>query len=129
SFPGVKHVLFEPVADFEAQIRRAYGKLDIELHQIALGAQESEAAVQLHARLGTDTVSHATVVDEVASAPAARVARVRLDEFLKDRDYPEPFLLKIDVDGAEMDVVRGAAGVLSRCSVVMLECAGNALPE
>jgi FkbM family methyltransferase len=45
----------------------------------------------------------------------------RLDELLDLGHYPSPILLKIDVQGAELDVLRGAVGQMSRIDCIKLE--------
>lgn len=57
------------------------------------------------------------------------VTKVRLDTFVGKYKFRGPFLLKIDVDGHEMQVLRGATGILADCSVVIVECAGSQLPD
>jgi hypothetical protein len=52
-----------------------------------------------------------------------------LDDFLKDRELPEPFLLKIDIDGHELAAIAGAAETLKKCAVVMVEATIAELPQ
>ena len=49
------------------------------------------------------------------------VGNPTLDEFLADVDLPEPCLLKIDVDGPELDVLAGASSTLAKSGVVIVE--------
>lgn len=53
------------------------------------------------------------------------VSLVTIDECVARRGLPPPHLLKIDVEGAESAVLRGAASVLSSCRpAVILSCHG-----
>lgn len=44
-----------------------------------------------------------------------------LDGIVSDNQWPLPDLIKIDVQGAEVDILRGAAYCLSQCNDVILE--------
>lgn len=130
AFPDVKHILFEPVAEFHETIRKNYGCLDYELHGVAVGAWTSTAHLKVFSKIEDGRISHATVTDEeAADGHSSLIQTVALDDFLSDQYYPTPYLLKIDVDGRELDAIHGAARCLSDCSVVIVECAGNSLPQ
>jgi len=45
----------------------------------------------------------------------------KLDTIVGERDLQRPFLLKIDIDGAELQVLAGAEKTLQDCSVVIVE--------
>ena len=40
----------------------------------------------------------------------------RLDDLIAVDEVPHPISMKIDVQGAELDVLRGASGLLRRCA-------------
>lgn len=47
---------------------------------------------------------------------------VKLDDIVQANDLPRPNLIKMDVQGAELDVLIGAQNTLSTCDHVILEC-------
>jgi hypothetical protein len=65
----------------------------------------------------------------------AQVTAARLDETLTAADLAAPALLKIDVQGGELEVLRGATGLLPHFDWIYVECsfvefyAGQALAD
>lgn len=49
------------------------------------------------------------------------VGNPSVDELLADVQIPEPCLLKIDVDGPELDVLAGASSTLAESGIVIIE--------
>lgn len=49
------------------------------------------------------------------------VRTIRLDEYLRDAALPAPDYVKLDVEGAEINVLRGASKVLASKTVVLCE--------
>lgn len=45
----------------------------------------------------------------------------RLETVVKERDFPLPDLIKIDVQGSELDVLRGAGSILDSCQHLIVE--------
>ena len=44
-----------------------------------------------------------------------------LDTLIKEKQFPLPDLIKIDVQGAELDILKGASNVLSYCQYLIVE--------
>lgn len=52
---------------------------------------------------------------------AVSTTGMTLDTVVKQRGFPKPDLIKIDVQGAEIDVLKGAQETISQCNDVILE--------
>jgi FkbM family methyltransferase len=116
-FPDSPHFLFEPVAEFAPDIARAYRGVRHRLFPLALSDEDGEGRLEI-GRLTGGAVTHAWL-----SKKGAPVRTARLDTIAREFDVEGPYLLKIDVDGADAParVVAGAAGVMGAVSCVVCE--------
>ncbi|GGB71148.1 FkbM family methyltransferase [Glycocaulis alkaliphilus] len=131
AFPDKHHVLFEPVEEYHPQIRATYRRLDVRIEGIAIGNCEGIAAFSVEGFEGkTDLVRASLIAEGITGAPGERkVAITTLDKYIWTNALTGPFLLKIDIDGREMDVLEGAKNMLKNCAVVIIECTGDTLAE
>jgi len=118
AFPDKPHLLFEPVRDFFPDISRNYAKIDHELFEIALSDVDGEGFLQKRGQIGGGGVTHAWV-----SKAGEPVRLARLDTMIRDARRSGPFLVKIDVDGADAPakIIEGAPAVLAETSCVVCE--------
>lgn len=106
--PAGRHLAFEPVPDNAAILEREFP--GVECRRLALGAQPGKAQF-CHFRDPLDGWSGLKRNPEISDAPAfIEVTVSTLDEEVKGL---EPTLVKIDVEGAELDVLRGARELLT----------------
>lgn len=122
-FPKVTHLLFEPVAEFRANIERIYARIPHELFTVAVSDSDGETELAVKSVMEGVEITHARMHDGSGtnSAQARRVPMIALDSFMSRRSDPGPFLLKIDIDGDELKVLKGAENVLKQCAAVILE--------
>lgn len=131
AYPGVRHILFEPVTEFVEKIRIAYRNVDHVLHQVAVGEASGSVTLRTVSHLDGMVISHsAMAAGQPPDAPGHRtVPMLSIDDAVAVNGYEGPFLLKIDIDGQELKVLRGAAKTLPQCSIVIVECARGELPQ
>jgi FkbM family methyltransferase len=120
-FPNAQCLLVEPLEEYGSHLQRALATIgNAELVIAALGAHDGETTLNVHA----DWVGSSTYVE--AEEPGVNgtprtVRMATLDGLIAQRDLPGPYLLKIDVQGAELDVLAGASVTLSKAAYVLLE--------
>jgi FkbM family methyltransferase len=130
TFPHLRHELFEPVTEFEKPIRASYAGMDFRLHTVAVSEVSGTVNLGVRRVLEGMAVSHSGMVEGEPSGTEVRaVAKVSISDFVRSEHNAGPFLLKVDVDGAEMRVLRGAEAVFSTIPVVIVECDLSSLVE
>ncbi len=121
-FPDAHHVLIEPVAENEPALRQLCAQLSSAEYRIAAAARR-DGTVPL--AVSEDRL-YSSVVPEGAepagSLPGRRmVPAVSLDGLCAERGYAGPMLVKIDVDGLELEVLAGAATLMRPDAVFAIE--------
>jgi FkbM family methyltransferase len=115
--PAGKVVCFEPVPDNFRQIRHnamLNGFSNIEVVETALGSVNGERPFWTSAEpTWGKLASTAKVPDKLTGE--IKVAVKRLDGILASTDLRSPQVIKIDVEGAEVDVLSGALETLRAC--------------
>ncbi|MEM0954549.1 MAG: FkbM family methyltransferase [Pseudomonadota bacterium] len=126
--PSAEIYSFEPLT-FEAdRFERVFDKDEhVTLHRYALGSAAGEATIHVSARSDSssllpisDLQSHFFPGTQEADTQTIQVRR--LDEVLQREDCDSRVLLKIDVQGFELEVLRGAEGLLSEIDDIYVEC-------
>lgn len=136
ALPKAHHVLIEPSPAHTDAIAKAYEAISHELFSVAASDVDADAFLVDRANDGGNRVTHSKVV--ATQAEIEEITNIlevhdmplrRLDTILQDAQTPGEILLKIDVDGHEMNVLRGAADTLKRTAVVSIEASRDHLPE
>jgi FkbM family methyltransferase len=86
---------------------------NVRVQGLALGEEKTEA--DLHVVAGGETGCNSLRPPRVVGKTApVRVRVTRLDDWLGDRKIGRVDFIKLDVEGAELDVLKGASGLLQR---------------
>jgi FkbM family methyltransferase len=128
-FPDAYTVLVEPNDGFRPDTERLMAGRQGEVHFMAAGAEAGEATLTLNVRRPTSsTMSAASDAQraEYARRGWVRETRtvtvpVRRLDSLGWRDWPKPFLLKIDAEGFEFEVLKGATALLPDVACMIAE--------
>lgn len=119
AFPQVKHLLIEPLVEYEPDIKGIMAKYECYYYQAAAGAAPGTVKINVKERItGTSIFSEQS---NISQGVPREVTVVTLDQACKDRNLPGPYLVKIDVEGAEMEVVNGAKNIMKDTLAFILE--------
>lgn len=129
AFPEAHLVLVEPQQQFRGVIGDILERRSGEWFAVGLG----EAPSRMTLNVATNEPGSSSVramSDEARASFAARgiqhtiaqeeIEIVRLDS-LDTSDWPKPWLLKVDVEGFELEVLRGAGELLSHVDMIIAE--------
>ncbi len=116
--------LREPAATFAALFA---GEARVALHQAAIGPTKTTAAINVSQRDDSSSLLAITALQEDLF-PGTGLARTEeievgpLDSFLGAGDIAAPALLKLDVQGFELEALQGCESLLAGFTHVYVEC-------
>lgn len=125
-FPSSRVVAFEPLErEFGEYQRRFRGASNVVVHNVGLSDRKGDAQIHLAA-----VSSHSSLHKYAAEQTTLRIETEgtrevhldTLDSFGLGGGQGARKLLKIDVQGYEMNVLQGAVGTLPDIDVVLVEC-------
>lgn len=117
-FPRSTIHSFEPVkATFDTLVESTKDIPNISTHQLAVSDRCEAVRMMIGENSLTNCVLPAQVVDESSALQAESVQCITLDAFAQNYDISRIDLLKIDVEGFEPSVLRGAEGLFRRGAV------------
>jgi FkbM family methyltransferase len=121
AFPGARVVLVEPLAEFAPLLRSLAGTLGrAEVVEAAAGAQAGERTFNVHEDLVGSSLLHESEGPHVDGVPRD-VRVVALDQLAAELELAPPYVLKLDVQGAELDALAGATSVVEDSLAVQVE--------
>jgi FkbM family methyltransferase len=120
-FPGAELLLIEPLAEFEPFLKKIGAKYKAQYVLAAAGDSAGAVTLNVHTdQLFCSSLFRETEGEAVDGVPR-EVPMVTIDEVCAERKLAGPYVLKIDVQGAELRVLDGAKRTLPQCEVVILE--------
>lgn len=134
-FPEKKHYLFEPATTFFQDIKRNYGNVDYDLFPIALSDTEGEIYLIVRSLEKNGIATHSSIsasqedVDGLHILSCTPIEVKRFDSLQLSRNIENNYLLKVDVDGQDLNVLKGFGGSLRKASAVIVECTAGNLVE
>jgi FkbM family methyltransferase len=115
---------FEPLQEPAARFRATLGE-DVRLFETAIGPSEREATIYVSRRIDSSSLLPITKQSEIfpgTECKEERVVRVApMRKYLSPERIKPPALLKIDVQGYELEVLKGCDPLLMSFKFVYLE--------
>lgn len=127
TFPLAQVHSFEPIAPSYTALTEAFSKKkNIILNNVAVGAKN--ASIAIWDKNDNNGSSHASIFSNViekdlkiTDAKKYKVKLIYLDEYIRHHNIKRIDLLKIDVEGAEFEVLSGLKQNLKKISVIQFE--------
>ena len=126
-----KVFVFEPLPDNQRAVARLCElnpQLPINLIAIALGSIDGQAFFKMMPDSSMGKLANSSFQAEAPAVDKIPVTVRRTDSLIQGREIPGPNVVKIDVEGAELDVLSGALETLNLSRpTIFLEAHGAAL--
>jgi len=128
AFPTAKIISFEPLPKPAALFRRVFARDDVVvLHVAAIGPTSGQCAMHVSGRDDSSSLLPISALQEKIFPGTSEVGTVAvhvapLDTFINEEDIVAPAMLKLDVQGFELDALQGCESLLSKFEWVYCEC-------
>lgn len=129
-FPNARFELFEPLAEISdaylhgkfthPAVRNFLENADFKIHAIAIGDENGECNFQhFEGDAGSTSIEMGYTSD---NSKKIRIPMSRLDDYTKINDINQPDLIKMDTQGAELDILKGGANSVRNAKIIFAEC-------
>jgi FkbM family methyltransferase len=122
AFPEAYHFLVEPLTEYESDLRKALEPYRGEYIFAAAGATNTRAFINVESRpMMSSFLARTNLTSTGKQVEKREVAVKTLDTLMEEYGFEPPFGLKIDTEGFEDQVIRGATNFLRRTEFVIAE--------
>lgn len=133
--PDARIVAFEPLPDAAARYRQVFhDDRNAILHEAAIAPEKGRATMHVSASADSSSLlpiseRQSELFPGTEEVGTTDVAAGPLDGFVDPGELAAPAMLKIDVQGFELEVLRGSAALLAAFAYVYVEASFEALYE
>jgi len=121
AFPEAFHLLIEPLEEFNETIQELLRSYRSEFIQAAASSTDGELMINVHKEHLAGSSIFKEEMGPEFDGELRKVKSVRIDTIVREKGLKGPFLMKIDVQGAEEEVLKGAQETLNDTEIVLLE--------
>lgn len=119
-YPKADILLIEPLVEFEPSLRKICEKYSAQYVLAAAGERPGAATLNVHPdRFGSSLLKEEE--GPAVDGEPRQVPVITIDDACGERSLKGPYLIKVDVQGAELQVLAGARQTLFNTEVIILE--------
>lgn len=121
AFPDSFFVLIEPIKEYEIYMKKILKKYKGIYKLTAASSQKGYTSFNLHPNHmdGSSILKEETGTE--TDGYEIKVSTSRIDDIVFDENLKGPFILKVDVQGAEIEVLKGSLETLKDTEIITLE--------
>jgi FkbM family methyltransferase len=120
-FPTTRTVLIDPMPDVPQRCQQWLDDARRDMIVLPFAAGSADAEIDLDLTRSTTSLLERRDKPDRASDGVVRARVRRLDDLLRDQGIAGPYGLKIDTEGYELEVIRGAGETLRSTAFVIAE--------
>jgi FkbM family methyltransferase len=121
-FPRARYVMIEPLEEYVPALTKIVQTIPSASYEIgAASVTENPVHLNVHDDFVGSSLYREVEEGTGVNGVPREVPAVTLDRLVAQRQAQPPFLIKVDVQGAELDVLSGARTTLRHTEVVLLE--------
>jgi len=121
-FPDAHYTLVEPQPGMLAQLQDLLSANPrIRLHSVGAGPVAGVLPFTIHQRDDSCTFSLSAEEAYGQGLTQIRVPVATLDAMLRESTFPPPDMVKIDAEGFDLEVLKGATSAIESCEVLLVE--------
>lgn len=121
-FPNAQYLLIEPLNEYVSCLDKTVKAIPRASYEIAVASScDNPVTINVHPDLVGSSLYRETESGTDVNGFPRVVNAITLDRLVKERDAHPPYFIKIDVQGAELDVLRGGEATLCGAELVLLE--------
>lgn len=121
-FPRANYLLIEPLEEYLPSLMKVSRDIPRTRFELAAAtASEGSTTFNVHSDLLGSSLYHETEEGSDVNGTPRQVHTIRLDQWVEKQGGMSPYLIKIDVQGAELDVLEGGQAILANTAVAILE--------
>jgi FkbM family methyltransferase len=118
-FPGARHFFVDAMEENEPTYRKLAARFKTGYEIVALSCMEGEVVMRIDPNFYNTHVDHLQPASKYTTS--RRVPVTTLDRMVERHGLQAPFVLKLDVQGGELDVLRGGLRTLNEAVIVTTE--------
>jgi FkbM family methyltransferase len=119
AFPDATFLLIEPLKEFRPALESIAQRYRASFVVAAAGREPGGTEIFVHRHLEGSSILRER--GEQTGIVSREIPMVTIDDLCEERGLGGPSLIKVDVQGGELEVLAGAEGTLSTAEVVILE--------
>ena len=120
AFPDAKLLLIDPLKESEKGVQKAAGRDPI-FFQVGVGSETGKKIINIPESPNKSSFYERTALTAKPTKEVREVDVKTLDDLVRESGIPTPYGLKIDTEGAELEVLRSGRETLKQCEFVVME--------